>query len=320
MLIATPGDVVDEHGLVGRRRHGLGARRSRAGEASRVVRRHDEDAVDAELVCALGQVDRVAGVVGAGAGDDGRPVADLLERRGVEVEALVVAQCRALPVVPVTTRPSEPFSTVARKRAEGIQVDRAVPSERVTIAVSTSPSTGRSYIRLRRKSLTKAAGAEESQCGPRRSCCSDGQPPLQHGGRPCANAPARAALPTSAIRHALQQRVEADGEIRRQRADPVERQQRTRDGRPRGAGVVADRQRLSRGRRRSPPGARRGPAAGRSGSASPAAARRRSPCRPRGRVELLVVVELDDLGRGSTFAASSAKRIISTAPSAKLGA
>ena len=42
--------------------------------------------------------------------------------------------------------------------------------------------------------------------------------------------------------------------------------------------------------------------------------------RARRRVDLLVVVQLDDLGRLEAGAASSAKRIISTAPMAKLGA
>ena len=42
--------------------------------------------------------------------------------------------------------------------------------------------------------------------------------------------------------------------------------------------------------------------------------------RARGGVDLLVVVQLDDLGDSNQGAASSAKRIISTAPMAKLGA
>ena len=73
----------------------------------------------------------MARVVRARAGDDGRAVADLVERRAVELEALVVGERRALP-----RRAGDDEAVgavvdeVARERAEALQVDRAVPLER----------------------------------------------------------------------------------------------------------------------------------------------------------------------------------------------
>ena len=141
-------DVVDDDRPVGRRRDRLEVRHDPALRRLRVVRRHDQEGVDAELVRLLGQVDRVARVVGAGAGDDGRPVAHLVERRGVELEALLVGEHGPSPVVPVTTRPSEPLST--RWRASARKLSRSTAPSRlngVTIAVRTSPSTSESYLR-----------------------------------------------------------------------------------------------------------------------------------------------------------------------------
>ena len=52
------------------------------------------------------------------------------------------------PVVPATTRPSEPFSTRWRASSlERVEVDRAVVVNGVTIAVSTRPSTYRRILR-----------------------------------------------------------------------------------------------------------------------------------------------------------------------------
>ena len=64
-------------------------------------------------------------------GDDGRAVADLVERRRVELEALVVGERRAL-----ARRAGDDEAVravvdeVARERAEAVEVDRAVPLER----------------------------------------------------------------------------------------------------------------------------------------------------------------------------------------------
>ena len=84
-------DVVDDDRPVG----GLGDRpEMRHDPALRrlvVVRRDDEEAVDAELVRALGEVDRVRGVVRARAGDDGRAAAELVDRRLEQGQLLVVA-------------------------------------------------------------------------------------------------------------------------------------------------------------------------------------------------------------------------------------
>ena len=85
----------------------------------------------------------MARVVRAGAGDDGRAVADLLQRGGVELEALVVGERRASPVVPVTTSPSEPLST--RWRASARKPSRSTepsPLNGVTIAVRTLAEHG----------------------------------------------------------------------------------------------------------------------------------------------------------------------------------
>jgi hypothetical protein len=61
-----------------------------------VVRRDDEEAVDSELVGRLRQVDGVLGRVRAGARDDGRAVADGVDRRLPELEALAVGERRRL--------------------------------------------------------------------------------------------------------------------------------------------------------------------------------------------------------------------------------
>ncbi len=96
-----------------------------------VVRRHDQEPVDAELVRPLRQVDGVAGVVGAGARDDRRAVADGLDRGGVEPEALVVRQRRRLACRPGD---DEAVGTVLHEErhelAELLDADRAVGVER----------------------------------------------------------------------------------------------------------------------------------------------------------------------------------------------
>ncbi len=96
-----------------------------------VVRRHDEEAVDAELVRLLRQVDGVARVIGPGSGDDGRPVADGVQCGLVEREALVVGECRRLAGRP---RDDEPVGAVVdevgRQLAELRDADGAVGVER----------------------------------------------------------------------------------------------------------------------------------------------------------------------------------------------
>ena len=52
--------------------------------------------MDAELVRARGEVHRVLGRVGARARDDGRAISDLVDRRLVQREALVVGERRRL--------------------------------------------------------------------------------------------------------------------------------------------------------------------------------------------------------------------------------
>jgi hypothetical protein len=96
-----------------------------------VVRRHDQEAVDAELVRLLGQMHRVAGVVGAGAGDHRGPVADRLDGSGVKVEALLVGEGRRLAG---RARHDQAVRAVLdeerRELAELVEVDRAVGVER----------------------------------------------------------------------------------------------------------------------------------------------------------------------------------------------
>jgi len=95
-----------------------------------VVRRHDEEAVDADLVCARGQVDRMLRRVGARAGDDGGPVTDLVHRGFVELETLVVRERRRLPSgarddETVRSRLDE----MGRQGAKPLEVDRSVHFE-----------------------------------------------------------------------------------------------------------------------------------------------------------------------------------------------
>ena len=84
---------------------------------------------------------------------------------------------------------------------------------------------------------------------------------------------------------------------------------------------MPDREDLPRPAEDRPPGARRGPGSRTEwiGTSPPIRGRGRLR-RPGRRVELRVGVELDDLGVRERRAASAAKRIISTAPSAKFGA
>ena len=110
-------DVVDDDRLVA----GGGDRLEVLDDPARrrlvVVRRDDEEAVDAELVRLLGEVHRVRGRVRAGAGDHRRPVADLVHRRGAELELLVVGRVGDSPVVAATTSPSGPCRSTWRASA-----------------------------------------------------------------------------------------------------------------------------------------------------------------------------------------------------------
>ena len=87
-------NVVDDDRLVGHRGDRLEVLHDASGGRLRVVGRHDEERIDAQIVRPLRQVDGVGGRVGAGAGDDGGAVADLVEGGGVELEALVVDERR----------------------------------------------------------------------------------------------------------------------------------------------------------------------------------------------------------------------------------
>ena len=96
-----------------------------------VVRRHNEDAVDAELRRLAREVDGVARVVRACAGDHGRAVADRLDSRAEELELLLVAQRRRLAG---RAADDEPVGAVldekARELTEPLEVDGPVHAER----------------------------------------------------------------------------------------------------------------------------------------------------------------------------------------------
>ena len=125
----TARDVVDDERPVGR----VGDGREMGDDPARrrlvVVRRHDQERVGAEFVRALGQVDGVGGRVGARARDDGRAVADLVQRRRVEREPLVVRECRPLPR---RTRDDEPVGAVVDEMS-------GKPAERVEVQASRRP-------------------------------------------------------------------------------------------------------------------------------------------------------------------------------------
>ena len=96
-----------------------------------VVRRDDEDRVDAELRRLLRQVGGVAGVVRAGTGDHRRAVADLVHGRPEEIELLGVAQRRRLAGRPADDEPvGAVLDEEGRELAEPVEVDRAVRTER----------------------------------------------------------------------------------------------------------------------------------------------------------------------------------------------
>ena len=124
-------DVVDDDWLVGCGCNRPEVRDDAARRRLVVVRRHNEDAIHSELVRALREVHRVRGRVRAGAGDDGRAISDLVERRLVESHALVVAERRRL-----TRRPRHHEAVravvdeVSREGPERLQVNTAVGLER----------------------------------------------------------------------------------------------------------------------------------------------------------------------------------------------
>ena len=96
-----------------------------------VVRRHDEDRVDARLARALGQVDGMRRRVRARPGDDGGAVSHLVDRDAEELDPLVVGERRRL-----AGRAGDDEAVAAvlhqvpRHRPERVVVDLAVRVER----------------------------------------------------------------------------------------------------------------------------------------------------------------------------------------------
>ena len=125
------GDVVDDERSVGDRGHGLEVLDDPAHRRLVVVRRHDQEAVDPDLVRTLGEVDGVLGRVRPRSGDDGRPVADLVNRRLVEREALGIRERGRLTG---GSRDDQAIRAVVDEmrgeRSEALEVDRAVRLER----------------------------------------------------------------------------------------------------------------------------------------------------------------------------------------------
>ena len=144
-------DVVGDDRQVGGGRDLLEVADDRALRRLVVVRRDDEDPVDAELGRLFRQVDGVACVVGAGAGDDGGALPDRLDRCPEEVAASPRRSASA-------TRRSCRRRRARRSRcrretppALGSASRSTAPSgvNGVTIAVITEPSLGEPCIYLK---------------------------------------------------------------------------------------------------------------------------------------------------------------------------
>ena len=124
-------DVVDDDRPVAGRGDRLEVLDDPARRRLVVVRRDDEEAVDAELVRLLGEVHGVGRRVRARAGDHGRPLPHLVDGRGPELELLVVGQRRRLAGRRGDDEPVRAaVDHVARERAEPVVVDGAVLVER----------------------------------------------------------------------------------------------------------------------------------------------------------------------------------------------
>jgi hypothetical protein len=96
-----------------------------------VVRRHDEDRVDAELCRLLRQCCGVPRVVRAGTGDHLGATADLVHGYPEEIELLGVAQRRRLAGRPANDEPVRAVLDEERRElAEPVEVDCAVGTER----------------------------------------------------------------------------------------------------------------------------------------------------------------------------------------------
>jgi hypothetical protein len=96
-----------------------------------VVRRHDQEGVDAEPVRLLGQVHRVRGRIRPATRNDGCVAPHRFDRRPEEIEALVVGEVRALPGRPGDDEAvGAVFDEMPREPLKGIEVDGAVIAKR----------------------------------------------------------------------------------------------------------------------------------------------------------------------------------------------
>ncbi len=128
MLTTTrDGNVVDDDRKIADRGDRLEVRDDAALRRLVVVRRDDQESVDAELVRLLGEVDGMRGRVRARARDDRCLLADRLERSAEEIEPLGIGERRALAGRPGDDDPVGAVGDeVPREVLERVEVDRAV--------------------------------------------------------------------------------------------------------------------------------------------------------------------------------------------------
>ena len=175
---AAAGDVVEHHRQVGGVRDGREVPEEALLRGLAVVRRHREQAVGAGVLGGAGQLDAVAGVVGAGSGDDMGPVADRIDHGAYQLGFLRVAGGRGLSGGAVDDRPSLPASTrwaASRWAPSRSRAPSAVNG--VTMAVSTRPKG--------------VCGVEVGAMGPtllvaHRAVCASGEQGMWSSGTACS--------------------------------------------------------------------------------------------------------------------------------------
>ena len=172
-------DVVDDDRTV---RHGRDLLEVRTIPSRRlvVVRRHDEEAVDAQLVCSRREVYRVRGGVRARAGDDSGAISSSSTAASYSRRRSSSESVGASPVVPVTTSPSDPLATRCAARARNASMSTEPSALKgVAIAVRISPSTSGVYETERQApSMVKEFRDFLMRGQPRRARCR-----VRHGSR-----------------------------------------------------------------------------------------------------------------------------------------
>ena len=291
-------DVVDDDRPVGDGRDRLEVLDDPALRRLVVVRRHDQERVDAELVRLLA----------SGAPSARSSTCRCRRRRSRGRRPRRARRCRARAAPRRRASGSRPSCRRRRgrrsrsrrgaARARGRRRRSTEPSRRngVTIAVRTSPSILQFYSSVRRDAL----GGWSAWLDPHSALTSDA---ASIALRPQSSASSPTVSPGGSC------------------AQPLEREQDARHERLARGRVVADRQRLPRAAEDHLLVRDEARAGARSGSASRPAAAPRSPSRSRTARRASCSWWSSTISAcGSSFPASAAKRIISTAPSAKFGA